>query len=161
MSSSNHEREFIRVDAVDKVTGKAKYPSDFDFPNQLIMKVLFSEKAHAIVKDVDCSAALAIPGVIAILTARDVPNNEFGLIKPDQPVLCGPGSNIESANRVRCVADKVALIIAETEEIAALARKAIKVTYEDLPIVVDVIKAFSSNEVLLTSGRWYKYLLSL
>ena len=87
------------------------------------MKVLFSEKVHAIVKKVDCSTALTIPGVIAILTAKDVPNNEFGLIKPDQPVLMWTRSNIESADRVRCVADKIALIIAETEEIAALARK--------------------------------------
>jgi len=149
MRSTNRVKNITRIDALDKVTGKAKYPADFDYPNQLIMKVLFSKKVHAIVKYINCSAALNIQGVVAILTAKDVPNNEFGLIKPDQPVLCGPDSNIESANRVRCVADKVALIIAESEEIATKARDAIEVNYEDLPLVTDVMQAYSSNEVLL------------
>ncbi len=68
-----------------------------------------------------------LPGVLAIYTAKDVPNNEYGLIVSDQPVLCGPGSNKPYADRVRCLADQVALVIAETEEIATQAKDLIKV----------------------------------
>ena len=139
----------IRVDALDKVTGRAVYPGDIDMPSQLIMKVLFSQRVHAIVQSINIAEALKVAGVVAILTAKDVPNNEFGLIKPDQPVLCGPGSNISDANRARCVADKVALILAETEEAAELARNQIVVEYEDLPAVTDLDIAFNSNAILV------------
>lgn len=143
------ETTIHRIDALDKVTGRAVYPGDIDLPSQLIMKVLFSQRVHAIVKSIDTENALKIPGVVAILTAKDVPNNEFGLIKPDQPVLCGPGSNILDANRVRCVADKVALILAESEESAELVRKEILVEYEDLPAVTDLDIAFNSDAILV------------
>ena len=80
------------IDAASKVTGQAKYPGDINLPDQAIMKTVFSTKAHAIIRDVDFSLAKELPGVLAVLTARDVPCNEYGLITPDQPVLCGPGS---------------------------------------------------------------------
>jgi CO/xanthine dehydrogenase Mo-binding subunit len=149
MKSAENGEKINRVDAFDKVTGKAKYPGDFFLPDQLILKVLFSERSHAVVKDVEIGEAINIPGVIAILTSKDVPNNEFGLIQPDQPVLCGPGSNKLYADHVRCYADKVALIIAETEEIALEARRKIKVHYEDLEIVDKAIDAFESNRILI------------
>lgn len=152
--------KIIRVDALDKVTGRAIYPGDVDISSQLFMKVLFSERVHAIVKRIDTTEALRVPGVVAILTAKDVPNNEFGLIKSDQPVLCGPGSNISDANRVRCVGDKVALILAETEESAELAKREVFVEYEDLPTVTDLETAFNSSEVLIhddyeTNAFWH------
>ena len=65
-----------------------------------------------------------MPGVLAILTAKDVPVNEYGYVFPDQPVLCGPGSDKAGADRVRFVGDQIALVIAETEAIAAEARSA-------------------------------------
>ncbi len=145
----NKDVQMNRVDAFDKVTGKAKYPGDFSYPDQLIMKVLFSKKTHAIVKNVDCAKALEIPGVIAIFTSKDVPNNEFGLGNPDQPVLCGPNSNNRYGDRVRCVADKIAIVIAESDEIAVAARDLIRVEYQDLESVTDVDRAFESNKVLL------------
>jgi CO/xanthine dehydrogenase Mo-binding subunit len=138
-----------RIDALDKVTGRAKYSGDFNLDQQLIMKVLFSEKVHAIVKNVDISKALKIPGVVAIFTSKDVPNNEFGLIKPDQPVLCGPGSINKYADRVRTLADKVALVIAESEEASREALDAIHVDYEDLDIIADVESAFESKDILI------------
>ena len=143
------KEKIFRIDALDKVTGKAKYPGDFYFPNQLIMKVLFSEKSHAIIKRIDIEDAIKIPGVVSILTSKDVPNNEFGLMSPDQPVLCGPDSGIRYADRVRCLSDKIALVIAESEEIASRARNAIKVEYQELKIIDDVEKAMSSNQVLI------------
>ena len=108
-----------RIDAFSKVTGEAQYSGDIDLPNQAYMKILFADRPHAIIRDIHIEAAVALPGVIAVLTAVDVPVNEYGLIMPDQPVLCGPGSSKPFAERVRWIGDQVALIIAETEEIAA------------------------------------------
>ncbi|PKO18416.1 MAG: aldehyde oxidase [Chloroflexi bacterium HGW-Chloroflexi-10] len=134
-------KNHLRLDAMAKVTGQALYPGDIDMPNQAYMKVLFSEKAHAIIKSVETGDAENMQGVLAVLTAKDVPNNEYGLIMPDQPVLCGPGSNKMYADRVRCVSDQIAVVIAETEAIASTAIKAIQVVYEDLPIIDSIQNA--------------------
>ncbi len=138
-----------RIDAVAKVTGQAKYPGDIDLPDQTILKTIFSQKAHAIIRGVDCSQAKKIPGVLAVLTAADVPCNEHGLITKDKPVLCGPGSSKAYADRVRFIGDQIALIVAETEEIAEAASQLIKIDYEDLPILSDPMKAMQENVTLL------------
>lgn len=142
-----------RVDAVSKVTGEAKYPGDIDLPGQLYMKILFANRPHAIIHNIDTSAAEALPGVVAVFTAKDVPVNEYGLIMPDQPVLCGPGSNKAFADRVRFVGDQVALVVAESEAIAAQGRDLIQVDYEDLPVVTDHLRAMRDNSVLLHPDR--------
>jgi CO/xanthine dehydrogenase Mo-binding subunit len=142
-----------RIDASSKVSGKALYPGDYNLPGQLYMKVLFAGRPHAIIKAVHLDEAIALKGVIKILTAKDVPNNEYGLIIPDQPVLCGPGSSKLYADRVRFEADNVALVIAETDEIADQARKLIKVDYEDLQIVTDVHEALKIDSILLHPDR--------
>jgi len=136
-----------RIDAEAKVTGEALYPGDINFENQLYLKTLFSERPHAVVKKIDTSIAEKIPGVILILTAKDVPNNEYGLIMPDQPVLCGPGSNKQFAERVRCVSDQIALIIAESDRIAKLAKNSIIVEYEDLPVIKNPDEAMLADAV--------------
>ena len=149
-SKSNYIGKSIkRVDALAKVTGQAMYPGDFNMPGQLYMKVFFSERPHAIVKNVDITSAIAITGVVAILTAKDVPNNEYGLSFPDQPVLCGPGSEKEYADRVRFIGDQIAVVIAETEEIANKARSLIKVVYEDLPIIEDATESLKADAFLI------------
>ncbi len=139
----------IRIDAVGKVTGKTLYPGDFNLPDQTYMKILFANRPHAIIKKIDTSKAERYPGVLAVFTARDVPNNEYGLIMPDQPVLCGPGSTKPYADHVRFIGDQVALVIAETEEIAAEAIALIEVEYEDLPIITDPREAMREDAVLL------------
>lgn len=142
-----------RIDAEAKVRGTALYPGDFNLPDQLYMKVLFSGKAHTVVKEIDIQEALQVPGVVLVLTAKDVPVNEYGLGTMDQPVLCGPGSSKPFADHVRFEGDNVALIVAESDEIAAIARKKIKVTYEDLPVVTDVHKALEADSVLVHPDR--------
>jgi CO/xanthine dehydrogenase Mo-binding subunit len=142
-----------RVDAVAKVTGQARYPGDVNLPNQAYMKILFANRPHAIVKRIDTSKAEALPGVIAVFTAKDVPVNEYGLIYSDQPVLCGPGSGKPFADRVRFIGDQVALVIAETEEIAAQGRDLIEVEYEDLPVVTDPLLAMQESAALLHPDR--------
>lgn len=136
-----------RTDAHDKVTGRALFPGDRTYPDELWMKVLFAGRPHARILAIDTTAATALPGVVAVLTARDVPVNEYGQQLADQPVLCGPGSPSAKpgVDVVRFVGDQVALVIAETEAIAASARDLIKVEYEDLPLVDD-------PEAALTAG---------
>ncbi|MCJ7531179.1 MAG: xanthine dehydrogenase family protein molybdopterin-binding subunit [Anaerolineales bacterium] len=138
-----------RVDALEKVTGKALYPGDINLPNQAYLKILFANRPHAIVRRIDTSKAEALDGVIAVLTARDVPVNEYGLIMNDQPVLCGPGSDMPGADRVRFIGDQVALVIAETQEIAAQGRDLIEVEYEDLPITTDPVEAIVPGAFLV------------
>ncbi|WP_299028861.1 xanthine dehydrogenase family protein molybdopterin-binding subunit [uncultured Thermanaerothrix sp.] len=138
-----------RLDAVAKVKGEALYPGDFNFPNQAYMKILFANRPHARIKAIDVSEALRIEGVLAVFTAADVPVNEYGLIIPDQPVLCGPGSSKPFADRVRFVGDQVALVVAESEVVAEKALHAIRVDYEDLPIVTDPREAMREGAPLL------------
>ncbi|MFN2226121.1 MAG: aldehyde oxidase, partial [Anaerolineae bacterium] len=118
-------RRVLRPDAVDKVTGRTRFPGDLQAQDALFMKVLFSERAHARIMAVDTAAAEQVPGVVAVLTAADVPVNEYGLIYKDQPALCG--------DKVRSVFDRVALVVAETQRAARRARDLIRVEYEDLP----------------------------
>jgi CO/xanthine dehydrogenase Mo-binding subunit len=138
-----------RVDAFGKVTGKALFPGDINYPNQAHMKILFARRPHAKILRVDTSSAEDLDGVLAVLTARDVPVNEYGLIMPDQPVLCGPGSKKSFADRVRFIGDQVALVVAETERIAAEALDLIEVDYEDLPIVTDPLQAMQQDAEFL------------
>jgi CO/xanthine dehydrogenase Mo-binding subunit len=149
-----------RPDAREKVTGEALYSGDLVMPGMLFMKSLFAGRPHARVLKIDTSAALALPGVVAIFTAADVPVNEHGLQKNDQPVLCGPSltpipSPIGGGERgvrgdvVRFEGDQVAAIVAESEAIAEKARRLIRVEYEDLPAVFDAEQAMQTGAPLV------------
>lgn len=137
-----------RVDAEAKVKGDAVYASDMNLPGQTHMSMLFSRRPHAIVKRVDVTKAAALPGVITILTSRDVPINEFGYYTYDQPVLCGPCEK-PYADRVRYVGDRVAAVVAETEAIAKEACALIEVDYEDLPVVSNSEEAMRPDAPIL------------
>jgi len=134
-----------RVDAVGKVTGATLYPGDLTMPGMLHMKVLFARRPHAHIKRLDTSRAEAAPGVVAVLTAKDVPVNEFGLIVNDAPVL--------AIDTVRWIGEKVALVVAETEKQAARARDLIEVEYEDLPVVSDPRQAMQLGAPQLHASR--------
>ncbi len=146
-------KESQRIDAFDKVTGKALYPGDINLPHQAHAKVLFSAKPHAVIRGIDTSEAEKVPGVLLVLTAKDVPNNEYGLGIADQPVLCGPGSNKKYGDRVRCISDQVAVVVAETEKIAQQALLLINVDYEDLPVVSSLEEAILPNAPLIHPER--------
>jgi len=130
----------IRNDVLDKVTGRLKFPGDLNMEGQLHAKMLWSERPHARIH-IDTSEAESVPGVVAVFTGKDVPNNEFGLIFPDQPVF--------SYEIVRSVGDPIAMVVAETEEIAAQACKLIRVTYDDLPVVTDPREAMKPDAPLV------------
>ncbi|MCA9894866.1 MAG: xanthine dehydrogenase family protein, partial [Anaerolineae bacterium] len=134
-----------RIDAFGKVTGETPYPGDIDMDGQACMKIRFSDRAHARIISIDTTAAEALPGVVGILTSKHVPVNEYGLVMKDQPVLCGPGGDIPGTDVVRCYMDMIAVVIAETEAIAAKAVDLIEITYEDLPAVFDAEQALAEG----------------
>jgi CO/xanthine dehydrogenase Mo-binding subunit len=142
-------KAFPREDAVSKVTGTAIFPGDIRLTDQLYMKLYFSDHPHAMIKSIDLSDAKKVPGVVTILTAVDVPNNEYGLIMPDQPVLCGPGSDKPYCDRVRFIGDQIAAVIAESEHIAEKACRLIRIEYELLPILSDARIAKEEKNTLI------------
>ena len=142
-----------RLDAEGKVRGTTLFPGDISRPNQLYMKIRFAQRPHARITELDTSAAEAHPGVVAVFTARDVPVNEYGLIMPDQPVLCGPGSEKPYTDHVRFIGDQIAAVVAESEEVAAEAVDLIDVTFEDLPIVLDPIEAVGDSSIRVHPER--------
>ena len=135
---------FPRIDAVDKVRGRALYPADIDLPNQAWLKIVFAARSHARIIRLDTTRAAAMEGVIAILTAKDVPVNEYGLIMPDQPVLCGLGSTPQ-AQVVRWEGDKVALVVAETPAQAEAAAQLLEIEYEEMPVITDPLEAMADD----------------
>lgn len=134
-----------RPDAFGKVTGQARYPGDLVQAGMLHLKVVFARRPHARIRAIDSSAALAYPGVVAVLTANDIPYNAFGLIEHDQPVICG--------DVVRFEGDKVAVVIAESQEAAEAASKLVTVIYEDLPVLSDPRAAMASDAPLIHPER--------
>jgi CO/xanthine dehydrogenase Mo-binding subunit len=143
-------RSELRLDGVAKVTGAAQYPGDLAPPDALVAKVVFSGKAHARMVAMDTAAAEAVPGVVAVLTAKDVPVNEYGLTIFDQPVLVGLGDTGRSAvdgSVSRWDADHVAVVVAETEAAADEAAGLVHahIEWDDLPVVADIDAALDDS----------------
>ena len=133
-------------EAVDKVTGRARFADDVVFPGMLYGRTLRAAYPHARIRSIDTSKAKALPGVRAVLTHEDVPgDNIHGLIYDDWPVLAG--------DKVRYMGDPVAVVAADTPEIAAEALELIEVDYEPLPVVGDPEFA-RSPEAALVHEEW-------
>ncbi len=152
-SAGNIGQSVSRVDARAKVTGEAAYPADLVMEDMLQAKVLFAGRPHARILAIDTMEAEAVPGVVTILTAKDVPVNQYGLQTADQPVLCGPGGSIPSADVIRFVGDQVAVVVAETERAAVRARDLIRVEYQDLPVLSDPSAALKPDAPQLHPDR--------
>lgn len=147
----------FRIDAPGKVTGETLYPGDIQHDNFLHAKVVFSGQPHARMVSIDVSAAEALTGVVAVLTSADVPVNEYGLTMHDQPVLIGvahSGRSEVPCDVSRWEADHVAVVVAETADIAYRAAELIEIEWEPLPIL-DTIEAALNSDVLIhpESGR--------
>ncbi len=144
-----------RVDAPDKVTGRAKYTDDLADKSALIAKVLHSTIAHGYVKSIDTSEAERIKGVVKIVTCFDVPDIPF-------PTAGHPWStdvhHQDIADRlllnrhVRYYGDDVAAVVARDEVSAMQAIRAIKVEYEELPFVLDPIEAMQDGAPQIHEG---------
>jgi CO/xanthine dehydrogenase Mo-binding subunit len=119
-----------KIDAVDKVLGRAVYSEDISFPDMLYGRVLRAGIPHAVIEEIDTREAKAMEGVACVLTAKDIPGiNRLGIAFQDQVALAD--------DKVRYIGDAVALVAAETEEIAKEAVKAIRVKYRPLPVITN------------------------
>ena len=130
-----------RVDAFEKVTGRAKYTDDLCDRNAYVAKVLHSAIAHGYVRKVDISEAEKIPGVVKVVTCFDVPKICFptaGHPWSTEPAHQDVADRLLLTDHVRFYGDDVAAVVAEDEVAAARAVRAIKVEYEELPFVLDV-----------------------
>jgi CO/xanthine dehydrogenase Mo-binding subunit len=108
------------------------------FPKMLFAKAARSNYPHALIKGISTRKAEAVSGVVAVLTYKDVPGvNGFGIVVPDQPVLCH--------DKVRYLGDAVAVVAAETLEAAEQAAHLVEVQYDPLPVVSDPVEAMKPD----------------
>ena len=141
----------VRPDGVDKVTGRARFGADVHLPNMLVGKVLRSPHAHARIRSVDTSAALALPGVKAVVTWED-----FGDL-PSEFVPAGEmmvnyrdiARNVMAHEKALYEGHPVAAVAAVSEKVAKEALDLVKVDYEVLPYVLDVVEAMAPDAPLL------------
>ena len=125
-------RSVPRIDGVDKVSGRAHYAADLKFVDMVYGGCLRSGHSHAKVTKIDTSKAKAMPGVLAVVTAADMP----------KPKSCaGPAAYMYLTDEVKYAGDVVALVCAETKLIVEEALRAIEVEYEDLPGVYTIREA--------------------
>ena len=131
-----------RLDAIDKVTGKAKFMEDHVLPTMLYVKLLTSTEPHARILGIDVGEALRVKGVVKVVTSNDIPGeNQVGYALPDQPLL--------AACKVRFHGEPIGLVAAETPEAALEGAMAVKVDYEPLPAILDPIEAMRRKDVLV------------
>jgi len=135
-------RNYPRVDAADKVSGRSQYASDIYLPGMLLCKVLASTRPHARIVQIDTSRARQLPGVRAVITAADVPDVRFGngAIKDKR---------IFARDKVRYMGEPVAAVAAVDEMTALEALELIEVTYDDLPVVTDIVAALRPDAPLV------------
>ncbi|MBN1579877.1 MAG: molybdopterin-dependent oxidoreductase [Anaerolineae bacterium] len=140
-------RAVVRPDAVAKVTGAARYTADLTEEAMLHAAVRRSDHAHAIVRAIDIASAISMDGVVAVLTATDIPGaRKHGLIRQDWPVLVGEGE------RVRYLGDAIAVVAAETEAQARAAAQAIAIDYDPQPVIDSPQMAFNEGMPALHDG---------
>ena len=126
-SSGRILEDVFRLDAYAKTLGTGEYVDDIDLPNMAYASAVRSAYPRAVVEDIDVSAALATQGVIAVITAADIPgSNKSGHIVKDWDALIAKGDT------TRYVGDSVAIVVAETKEALEEAKKLVRVTYTPL-----------------------------
>ena len=134
-------RSVPRLEAREKVTGRAEYTHTMRLPNMLTAKIFRSTVAHGKIKSIDTSAAKALPGVAHVITIEDVmkviPDPYYGPAFHDQPIL--------AHQKVRFVGEPVAVVLAADPHIADQAVQLISAEYEELPAVFDEVEALTTN----------------
>ena len=135
-----------KVDAIKLVQGKPAFAADMDMRGMLHAKVLRSPHAHARIKRIDATKALALQGVVSVLTWQDIPRVVYSTAGQSDPIP-GPLDAFSLDHKVRFVGDRVAFVAAETPEIAEKALALIEVEYEILPAVLDSREAMKPDAV--------------
>lgn len=133
-----------KLEALSRVNGEAKYTADLKVPGMLYGATARSTVPHALIKAIDTSDAERYPGVVRVLTWKDVPGeNAYGKRIRDQQVFCH--------EKVRFVGDAIALVVAETQKQAREAAKLVHVTYEPLPHYVEPEEAMKTDAAKIHS----------
>ena len=136
----------FRVDVRDKVLGTGVYPDDVEMENMTHLSAVRSQYARARVLSIDAGEALAMDGVVGILTAEDVPHNKVGHIQQDWDVMIPVGGV------TRCVGDAICLVVAENEAVLKAAKEKIKIEYEVLTPVTSIAEAMAPDAPRVHSG---------
>ena len=138
-------RSVVRTDALDKALGRARFTADYIPRGTAVVKVVRSTQPHAIIKQVAVEAALRVPGVLAVLTAGDIPGgNQIGYALPDQPFLNG--------GKAHYIGDPIALVCAEDEGAAAEGVDAVELEYEPLPAAFTIDDALEADAEAIHEG---------
>jgi putative selenate reductase molybdopterin-binding subunit len=137
-----------KVDAMKLSQGKPAFAADYEIRGLLHAKLLKSPHAHARIKSIDTSKAMALPGVAAVLTHKDIPRVAYSTAGQSDPIP-GPLDCFSLDNKVRFVGDRVAFVAAETPDIAEKALALIDVEYDVLPALFDSRKAMESGAPVL------------
>jgi carbon-monoxide dehydrogenase large subunit len=133
-----------RVEDQRFITGRGRYVDDMNLPRQLYGALVMSTHAHARIKGIDTSKAKAAPGVVEVLTHVEAAADKIGALPPVMPEDMGGPKGYRSmrpllvGDKVRAVGDRVAFVLAETEEQARAAAELVEIDYEPLPVVVTV-----------------------
>src|SRR5215471_12945402 len=137
-------KPFRKVDARAKCIGQTKFADDIVLPRMLACKILRSHEPHALIKKIDTSKALTLPGVLAIITGKDLPI-PYGIlpVSQDEHALC--------IDKVRFVGDPVAAVAAIDEDVAFEAMNLIEVEYEPLNTLSSI------EEVMIDEPRIHEY----
>ena len=135
-----------KVDAIKLVQGKPAFTADMDMRGMLYARVLRSPHAHARIKNIDAAKARELKGVAAVLTWQDIPRVVYSTAGQSDPIP-GPLDTFSLDNKVRFVGDRVAMVAAETPEIAEKALTLIDVEYEILPAILDSRQAMKPEAI--------------
>lgn len=147
----NHPVE--KTDAMALVTGKPVYVNDIAPKDCLIVKVLRSPHAHALIREIDVQRAFLVPGVEAVYTYRDVPQERFTLAGQTYPEP-SPYDRLILDQRVRFVGDPVAIVAGKDEACVDKALKLIKVNYEVLTPILDLHESLDSEILVHPEENW-------
>jgi aldehyde oxidoreductase len=129
-----------RPSAMIKACGLAEFSADIHLQGALEVAVVRSTEHHAKIKSIDTSQAEKMPGVIGIMTAKDIKGtNRIAIIFPDQPILC--------KDKVQCLGDPIAIVAAQTKKQAIAAAEAVGVAYEPLPVLKNPKEAMAAGAV--------------
>lgn len=129
------------IDGLEKVTGRARYVADMTLPSMLHVRLVFSPYAHARVINIDKSGAERIPGVVAVLTAQDLPTKNR--------IMASRNSTILAKGEVRFVGQPVVAVVGKTEAAAQDGLDQIFIDYEPLPIMADMLAAMADDAPLV------------
>src|SRR6266849_193228 len=138
-------KPYRKVDARAKCIGQTRFADDIVLPRMLFAKLLRSHVPHALIKRIDISKALKLPGVIAVITGKELPI-PYGIlpVSQDEHALC--------IDKVRFIGDPVAAVAAIDEDVAFDAMNLIEVSYEPLPTIASIEEA-----ILIDEPRIHEY----